>query len=131
VICLNSGKLSVKNDDMGTAVAGGILGFGSIADITGCGNLGDVGVAAWRAIYLAGGIIGEIKEVNISNCFNIGSIRGSTASGIVGETNGVISNCFNLGTISALRRAGGILGEGHNLSFTSQVSFATAIMLEE
>ena len=108
--CKNNAQIN------GTAMAGGIVGFGSKV-IRNCNNTGQVNGKA-----KAGGIVGA-QAKTITESFNSGdiTIEGDIAGGIIGSSSSgliIIKNCYNTGNLSghATNGIGGIAGyiAGHS-----------------
>lgn len=111
--CVNEGMV-----DSGTAKAGGIVGYGYYATITGSHNSGTIsGLGNGLGIFSeSGGIQGMAEGGSISGCYNTGYIRrngeAGMAGGIVGsiQYDASVENCWNSGTTMA-RDTGGIAGQ--------------------
>ena len=104
--------------------AGGILGYGSYATVSGCeavgnisGNGGSIYFGISGASVRAGGIAGYLENSTLFNCNSSGSVTAQTfnsngvseAGGIVGRMSGLasyLSGCINLGNVSSSNIAG-------------------------
>ena len=112
---------------------GGVVGNASKSNIINCyskGAVNNVFKHSYNDVY-TGGIVGYSDNSSIENCYNESEIiskhsfydNRAYAGGIVGyaENSSSITNCYNKNKISAFtgertRYAGGITGEGGNIS---------------
>ena len=116
----NNGSIIKNSYNLGNISAvgnliGGIVGYSSNTQVSGCYNAGKVGSDNNQFV---GGIIGAIYKGNVKilNCYNTSNIIGNNAvGGILGagieDTDLlVINNCYNTGNITGQSRTNGIYG---------------------
>ncbi|MHC1722355.1 MAG: immunoglobulin-like domain-containing protein [Aminipila sp.] len=85
----NAGSVS------GKMMAGGIIGYAKVADISYCYNSGDIHTIKINV----GGILGSSSNISPSNLqksYNIGNVSGTTNVGaLAGDSSGIVSNVSN------------------------------------
>ena len=112
--CVNEATVqtTMKLNDSGEMVSGGIVGSSTGGIIKECCNKGDV-----PSIWHAGGIIGRIEGSGsaIIRCWNEGNVERGYGAGIVSRLGNyaIVNNCYNAGTV---QRAGivALYQQGYN-----------------
>lgn len=119
--CINRADISSTGDYVagiaGYDDGGGWNEVAGVANITNCGNEGDVSGTGYVA-----GILGYAQGGgNITGCSNTGLITGTGANvgGIAGYLQGykassLVSNCYNQGKVSGSEDVGGLVGNLYN-----------------
>ena len=108
--CLNEGDIS------GNVCVGGLVGVGSPARLTNCGNTGDVTAVAYP--ISSGGI-------QLTGGERAGGLAGYTSFGFRAE------NCFNLGNVTAASKSGQLFGFSDNSTSTSHCLYLDTAPIAE
>lgn len=105
---ISNAKVTSYTADKAQNYAGGIIGWGSYADVYSSTNSGNVS----NAVDFAGGIAGCLQIGSlISDCTNSGNASGSSyVGGIVGYNINNIDKCHNSGVVTGEKYVGGVAG---------------------